>query len=122
MCRRQTEIDKTCYYCGAVGMLIYLKTFPDLTLAYVVGHLSRFVANPTDLHVGCVKRALRYLVGTIDYAIGYKRVQEVSQRKIFLHRYCNSERSAGAADLKSTRCFVFLLATYSRRTRHIELP
>ena len=40
----KTEFDKSFYYRGALGMLMYLATCTRPDLAYTVGQLSRFVA------------------------------------------------------------------------------
>ncbi|GMF18505.1 unnamed protein product [Phytophthora fragariaefolia] len=70
----EDEKSETCFqYREAIGMLMYLaiSTRPDL--AFTLGQLSRFVANPSAKHVGAVKTMLRYLVGTLDYGITYCR-------------------------------------------------
>ncbi|CAI5739954.1 unnamed protein product [Peronospora farinosa] len=111
MCAEEKDdIDKTFDYRGAVGMLMYLTTCSRPDLAYAVGQLSRFVANPTKHHVGCVKRVLRYLAGTLDYGIVYKRAQSTQHPKIVIQGYCDSDWASDAADRKSTGGFVFLLA------------
>lgn len=60
-------------YAEMVGSLLYLtvNTRPDL--AYCAGVLSRFVANPCDVHWKAAKRVLRYIAGTIDRGIVYQR-------------------------------------------------
>ena len=69
----------------------YLETFSQPDLAYAVGQLNQFVANQTKQDVGCVKRVLRYLAGTMDYAFVNKRDKAVDHTKIFLHGYCDND-------------------------------
>ena len=52
-------------YRTIVGSLQYLLvTRPDA--AYIVNRLSQFMHKPTTDHWMCVKRLLRYLVGTLN--------------------------------------------------------
>jgi hypothetical protein len=64
-------VDATKYR-RIVGALRYLvNTRPDL--AYAVGYISRFMEKPTMEHLLAVKRALRYVAGTIEYGCCYGR-------------------------------------------------
>ena len=58
-------------YINAVGALMYLaiSTRPDI--AYAVGVLCRFSANPGPAHWKAVKHLFRYLKGTVDYQLTY---------------------------------------------------
>ena len=60
-------------YMELVGSLMHLmtKTRPDL--AYSVGRLSQFNANPTKEHYTQLKRVLRYVKGTRDYGIYFPK-------------------------------------------------
>lgn len=59
-------------YKSLVGGLRYLvHTRPDI--AYAVGIVSRYMERPTVLHLGAVKRILRYVKGTADYGLVYTR-------------------------------------------------
>jgi len=65
------KVDATKYK-QIVGCLIYLAaTRPDLM--YVLSLISRFMKCPTELHMQAVKRVLKYLNGTINLGIMYKR-------------------------------------------------
>ncbi|CAM8975586.1 unnamed protein product [Rhodiola kirilowii] len=60
-------------YKQMVGCLMYLAaTRPDLM--FIISLVSRFMQNPTTLHLAAIKRVLRrYIRGTIDWGICYKR-------------------------------------------------
>ena len=58
--------DRRRQYMQWVEGLLYLTTHTRPDLAYSVGVLSRFMANPTDEHFQKLKRVLRYLRGTWD--------------------------------------------------------
>jgi len=65
------------YLKKVVGSLMYLTTTrPDLM--YGVSLISRFMANPTKTHWTAAKRLLRYLKGTIELGIYYKRGENTS--------------------------------------------
>jgi len=64
-------VDAT-YYRSIIGCLRYLlHTRPDLS--YTVGLLSRFMQEPKDHHMKAIKQVIRYLKGTSEHGIIYKR-------------------------------------------------
>lgn len=46
-------------------------TRPDIM--FVVSLISQFMSRPTELHFQAANRALRYLRGTVNYGILYKK-------------------------------------------------
>lgn len=64
-------IDETTYK-QLIGKLIYIThSRPDI--AFSVNFLSKFTHKSSKYHYGVAKHILRYLVGTKDFAIFYKR-------------------------------------------------
>jgi hypothetical protein len=59
-------------YVGAVGALMYLAIITRPDIAYAVGVLCRFMANPGPEHWKAAKHLLRYVAGTIDFCLLYK--------------------------------------------------
>ena len=59
-----------------VGSLLYaaIATRPDI--AQAVGAVSKFNANPTEVHLSAVKRILRYLKGTDNLALKYQKTED----------------------------------------------
>ncbi|KAJ0391858.1 hypothetical protein P43SY_011595 [Pythium insidiosum] len=102
--------DSTFDYRGAIGMLIYLATSTRPDLAYALGQLSRFVSCPTKVHVGAVKRVLRYLVGSVDQSIRFTRRMERPNEAVMLRGYCDSDWGGDPETRKCTGGFVFELA------------
>ncbi|GMF23949.1 unnamed protein product [Phytophthora fragariaefolia] len=96
-------------YREAVGMLMYLATSTRPDLAFALGQLSRFVANPSPKHVGALKRVLRYVAGTLDYGITYSRKQ-TEAKDVVLEGFCDSDWANDPEQRKSTTGFVFTLA------------
>jgi hypothetical protein len=105
--RNQYEIDqmKAVPYASAVGSLQYAQvcTCPDL--AFVNGVLGRFQSNPGIEHWKMVKKALRYVQGTKDLILTYRRSES-----LVIEGYSDSDFAGDKDDRKSTSGYVFTLA------------
>jgi len=98
------KVDVTKYK-QIVGCLMYLAaTRPDLM--YVLSLISRFMNCPTELHMNAIKRVLRYLNGTTDLGILYKRNGTEK-----LEAYTDSDYAGDLDDRKSTSGYVFMLSS-----------
>ena len=60
-------------YQSAVGSLLYLSTKTRPDIAYAVNSVARFSSNPTKQHWMAVKRIFRYLRGTTNLGLLYKK-------------------------------------------------
>lgn len=78
-------------------------TRPDLM--FVVSLISRFMANPTELHFGTAKRIMRYVKGTLEFGIWYQR-----EGKSELLGYTDSDYAGDVDDSRSTSGYVFLMS------------
>jgi hypothetical protein len=67
----EVEYMKTVPYINAVGALMYLAIVTRADIAYTVGVLCRFMANPGVNHWKAVKHLFRYLAGTTDDWLTY---------------------------------------------------
>ena len=66
-----TYVNKTLYR-SMIGKLQYVvQNIPGIAL--VVGIVARFFTSPKENHMMDVKRRLRYLKGTKDYGLYYKK-------------------------------------------------
>jgi hypothetical protein len=100
------EVDST-HYRRLVGSLRYLvHTRPDL--AFAVGYVSRFMERPTVEHLQVVKCVLRYMAGTLDYGLHYKR----APGKARFIGYCDSDLVGDIDTSKSTSGTMFFLGDY----------
>lgn len=57
-------------YRSIVGSLQYL-TFTRSDIAFSINSVCQFMKSPTDIHLGVVKRILRYLKSTVQSGIVY---------------------------------------------------
>jgi len=70
------EKESTYPYRQAVGALMYLMLGSRPDLAYSVGFLSRSLENPTTEDIARLKRVFRYIAGTLDLGITYRKNTE----------------------------------------------
>lgn len=94
-----------------VGCLQYL-TFTRKDIAYSVNAVCQFLHSPTVLHLNAAKRILRYIKGTLDHGIMFRRgVSSSKHAKVqaSLHAYCDADWAGDPNDKKSTTGFVILL-------------
>lgn len=105
----------TSLFRSLVGCLQYL-TFTRPDIAYVVNSVCQFLHCPTTDHLIAAKCILRYLKGTIDYDICFRRGIDsdgnelhTSCPKLTLQAFCDADWAGDPNDRKSTRGFVILL-------------
>ncbi|XP_047252355.1 uncharacterized mitochondrial protein AtMg00810-like [Capsicum annuum] len=79
------------------------STRPDLM--FTASFLSRFMHSPIQIHLRIAKRTLRYIKGTVDYGIWFKR-EEQGQ----LMGYSDSDW-AESVDMKSTSGYAFTVGS-----------
>lgn len=92
-------------YKQIVGSLMYL-TATRLDIMFSVSLISRYMSNPTEMHLQAAKRILRYLKGTSGYGIFYKKGEEEN-----LLGFTDSDYAGDEEDSKSTSGYVFLLSS-----------
>ncbi|KAL8117754.1 hypothetical protein AgCh_015587 [Apium graveolens] len=94
------KVDMTLYG-SIVGSLMYLTaTRPDIMFASSL--LSRYMQDPSEVHLGAAKRVLRYIKGTVAYGIKYFKGEELK-----LISFYDSDWAGSIDDMKSTTGFVF---------------
>lgn len=90
------------HYKQIVGSLMYLTaTRPDISNA--VSLISRYMDTPSEFHLAAAKRILRYLKGTSNFGILYKKDEKD------LLGYTDSDYAGDLNDRKSTSGYVFML-------------
>jgi hypothetical protein len=105
--RNQYEIDqmKMVPYASAVGSLQYAQVCTRPDLAYITGVLGRYQDNPGIEHWKMAKKALRYVQGTKDLMLIYRRSDSLEIRG-----YSDADFAGDKDDRKSTSGYVFTLA------------
>jgi len=112
-------VDPTLYR-QLIGSLMYLvNTRPDLCFA--VNTLSQFMVEPKSVHWSAGKHVLRYLAGTVDYGLDYRRSDGVG-----LVGFTDSDWAGCVRDRKSTSGCCFSLGSaavswFSRKQRSVAL-
>ena len=64
-------------YASAVGSFMYSLVCTRHDISFVVGMLGRYQSNPGLDHWKAAKKVLRYLQGTKDYMLTYKRSDDL---------------------------------------------
>lgn len=95
--------DRTVYQ-SAVGSLLYLSTGTRPDIAFAVGNVARFSANPTKRHWAGVKRIMRYLKGTSDLGLYYSNSADED-----LVGYSDSDWASDVDDRRSVSGYMFKL-------------
>ncbi|GKV53318.1 hypothetical protein SLEP1_g59850, partial [Rubroshorea leprosula] len=90
-------------YKQIVGSLMYLTTTrPDILLG--VSLISRYLEHPKELHLQTAKRIFRYLCGTADSRLFYKKGDQTDRTD-----FANNDYAGDLDDRKNTSGFVFML-------------
>ena len=86
-------------YREAVGSLIYLSTCTRPDITFVVSKLSQHFAEPTVEHWNTIKQVFRYLKGTTEQGLCFRRNDT---EKLGLRVYCDADWASDSADRRST--------------------
>jgi hypothetical protein len=101
---KSDEVDPT-QFKQMVGSLMYLTaTRPDLMFA--VNLIARFMEHPVETHLMAAKRIMRYIRGTTELGIWYKKGKQAE-----LIAYSDSDYGGDMDDRKSTSGYVFMLGS-----------
>ena len=95
---------KTTPYASAMGSLMYAQvcTHPDTT--FVVGVLGRYLSNPGLSHWRAAKKVMRYLQGTKDLMLTYRRTNTLD-----IVGFSDVDYAGYMDDNKSTSCYIFMM-------------
>ena len=96
---------KTIPYASAVGSIMYAQVCTRPDLAFITGMLGRYQSNPGIDHWKAVKKALRYIQGTKDLMLTYKRSDNLD-----VIGYSDVDFEGCVDTKKSTSGYIFTLA------------
>lgn len=101
------EVVDATGYREMIGSLIYIMTSTRPDLSWVVSKLSQHLAQPKQQHWVTAKQVLRYLKGTIEHELCYKR----SDLGLRLEGYSDADWASDHSDRRSTTGYCFSLTT-----------
>ncbi|XP_060973987.1 secreted RxLR effector protein 161-like [Cannabis sativa] len=108
-------------YAMALGCLMHVMVSTRPDIAHALSILSRFMSNPGINYWRALKWLLRYLRGTLDIGLTYKRVLE----KVTLKGYVDDDYTSSKDTRRSTTSYVFQLMeinpVYHEKTKHIDI-
>eukprot|EP00253_Pinus_taeda_P024177 PITA_24177 len=97
----KSEVDANLYHIALEGrVLIFVIYVDDLILTVI--QLSQAMVRPTKLYWKVTKHALRYLRGTTEFGLWYKRIEGVK-----LQGFTDSDWVGSPSDRKSTSGRIF---------------
>jgi len=74
-------------YRAIVGSLIYAMSATRPDLCFIVTYLSQYMSKPTSVHMTMAKHVLRYLKGTSDYKLVFRK----SNVDMSLTEFCDAD-------------------------------
>ncbi|XP_075103779.1 secreted RxLR effector protein 161-like [Nicotiana tabacum] len=92
-------------YFSIVGSLMYAQTCTRPDISFAIGMLGRYQSNPEIDHWKATKKVLRYLKGTKDYMLMYRRSKHLE-----VVGYSDSDFAGCIDTRKSTFGYLFQLA------------
>ena len=92
-------------YQSAVGGLLYLATSTRPDIAYGVNNVAKFCSQPTKQHWVAVKRILRYLKGTVNLGLLYRKGSSSS-----CVGFSDADWAGDINDRRSTSGYLFQLS------------
>ena len=101
----EREHVKNIIYTSTVGSLMYAQVCTRPDIALVVGVLGRYQSNPGIDHWRAAKKVMRYLQGTKDYMLIYRRTYSLE-----VIDYSDADFASCADSRKSTSGYIFKLA------------
>jgi hypothetical protein len=92
-------------YASVVGSLMYAQTCTRLDISFAVGMLGRYQSNPGIDHWKAAKKVMRYLQGTKDFMLTFRRFDSLE-----VTGYSDSDFAGCIDSRKSTFSYLFMLA------------
>ena len=96
------ELSDVQTYQQAIGCLTYASTATRPDIAVAVGTLAQYMSKPSKDHWSGVKRALRYINGTLNYGLKFTAHQEPE-----LVAYADADWAGDIDTRRSTSGYVF---------------
>ena len=101
--REMMKMKHVCYSL-IMGSLMYAQDCTRPYISFVVSVLGRFMSNPCLIHYQVVKKVFRYLQGTKDHMLIYRRTDSLN-----VVGYNDADFKGCVDDKKSTTRYVFFM-------------
>ncbi|KAL4333668.1 hypothetical protein GQ457_07G003260 [Hibiscus cannabinus] len=111
----EREQMKNIPYASVVGSLMYAQVCTRPDIAFAVGMLGRYQSNPGIDHWRAAKKVLRYLKGTKEYMLTYKRFDHLE-----VVGYSDSDFAGCVDSRKSTSGYIFMFASRAISWRSVK--
>jgi len=102
---KENEVLNPKEYREIVGSLIYAMTCTRPDISWIVSKLSETLSKPKAENLVAAKHVLRYLKGTSDYELSFKKSEEDLNMKAF----SDSDWASSVEDRRSTTGYCFSL-------------
>lgn len=103
-CTDSNPVDSRKYR-EVVGSLIYAMTCTRPDICWIITRLSQYLSKPLESHWVAVKHVLRYIRGTLDYELCYKKCTD----GLALIGYSDADWASSEDDRRSTSGYCFSL-------------
>ena len=102
----QASAQDITWYQSVIGSLMYAAngTRPDITFA--ISKLSKYSSNPDSTHIDALTHLLRYIAGTVDYALTY---EGTADQQPPLLAYCDADFASDRDDRLSISGYAVML-------------
>ena len=98
------SMEETQRYQAITGLVMYLAQILRYDIMYSSGQLARDMSTPAKVHMGAARHLLRYMAGTTDFTIVYKKGGSK------LTAFSDSNRGNHPDNGKSTSCYIMMLS------------
>ncbi|BFG35668.1 hypothetical protein CerSpe_219420 [Prunus speciosa] len=98
------KVDPTLYKQIVKSFMYLTSTKPDIM--HDVSLISHFMENPTELNLTAAKRIFRYLKGTVDFGVFYKK-----EAKSGWFGFTDSDYAGDQDDQRSTSGYMFMMGS-----------
>ena len=102
---KEKDETKVVSYASLVGSLMYTQVCTRLDIAFVVGVLGRYLSDPGLSHWKAAKKVMRYLQGTKDHMLTYRRTNTLD-----IVGFSDADYAGCMDDKKSTSGYIFMMA------------
>ena len=103
LAKNKVESQSKLDYASVLESLMYVMNCTQQDIACAISKLSRYTSNPNQSHWLTMKRVLRYLDDTQNYALYYNKYPVV------LEGYSDANWTTRSTETKSTSGYVFIL-------------